>query len=52
MWDAFNYCEVFARQFKAEECESVIALHQGSGALQSRMPRGDGAFIRDIGLNG
>jgi PKHD-type hydroxylase len=50
MWNAFNYCEVFARQFTAEECESVIALHQGSGALQSRMPRGDGAFIRDSDL--
>ena len=50
MWDAFNYCEVFAGQFKAEECERVIALHQGSGALRSRMPRGDGAFIRDSDL--
>jgi predicted 2-oxoglutarate/Fe(II)-dependent dioxygenase YbiX len=50
MWDAFNYCEVFARQFEAAECERVIALHQGSGALQSRMPRGDGAFIRDSDL--
>jgi PKHD-type hydroxylase len=50
MWDAFNYCEVFARQFEVEECERVIALHQGSGALESRMPRGDGAFIRDSDL--
>jgi PKHD-type hydroxylase len=50
MWDAFNYCEVFPWQFKAEECERVIALHRESGALQSRMPRGDGAFIRDSDL--
>jgi PKHD-type hydroxylase len=50
MWEAFNYCEVFAGRFKAEECERVIALHQGSGALQSRMPRGDGGLIRDSDL--
>jgi PKHD-type hydroxylase len=50
MWDAFYYSEVFARQFNAEECERIIALHDGSGALQSRVPYGDGAFIRDSDL--
>ena len=50
MWDDFRYCEVFASRFSAEECERVIALHQGSGVLQSRMPRGDGALIRDSDL--
>jgi PKHD-type hydroxylase len=50
MWEAFHYCETFAGRFNAEECERVIALHQGTAALQSRMPRGDGAFIRDSDL--
>jgi len=50
MWEAFHYCEVFTGRFKAEECERVIALHQRAGALQSRMPRGDGGFIRDSDL--
>ena len=50
MWEAFHYCETFAERFTAEECERVIALHQERSALQSRMPRGDGAFIRDSDL--
>ena len=50
MWEAFHYCETFAGRFNSEECARVIALHQGTGALQSRMPRGDGAFIRDSDL--
>jgi PKHD-type hydroxylase len=50
MWEAFHYCETFEGRFTAEECECVIALHQGTNALQSRMPRGDGAFIRDSDL--
>jgi PKHD-type hydroxylase len=50
MWEAFHYCETFAGQFNAEECERVIALHQGTGALQSRMPHGEGAFIRNSDL--
>ena len=50
MWEAFNYCETFAGRFNAEECERVIALHRGMGALQSRMPRGDGGLIRDSDL--
>jgi len=50
MWEAFYYCETCAGRFNAEECERVIALHQGAAALQSRMPRGDGAFIRDSDL--
>jgi PKHD-type hydroxylase len=50
MWEAFHYCEVFAGRFTAEECERVTALHQGTDALQSRMPRGDGSFIRDSDL--
>jgi hypothetical protein len=50
MWEAFHYCETFAGRFGAEECERVIALHQETNVLQSRMPRGDGAFIRDSDL--
>jgi PKHD-type hydroxylase len=50
MWEAFHYCETFAGQFNAEECERVIALHQETGALQSRMPHGDGSLIRDSDL--
>ena len=50
MWEAFHYCETFAERFAAEECERVIALHQERSALQSRMPQGDGAFIRDSDL--
>ena len=50
MWDAFNYCEVFAGRFTAEECERVIALHQGSGIVQSRIPRGGNGLIRDSDL--
>ena len=50
MWEAFHYCETFAGRFNAEECERVMALHEGTAALQSRMPRGDGAFIRDSDL--
>jgi PKHD-type hydroxylase len=50
MWEAFNYCETFAGRFNAEECERVIALHRGMGALQSRMPQGDGGLIRDSDL--
>jgi PKHD-type hydroxylase len=50
VWEAFHYGEVFAGRFNAAECDRVIALHQGTGALQSRMPRGDGAFIRDSDL--
>ena len=50
MWEAFHYCDVFAGQFTAEECERVIALHRATGVLQSRMPQGDGTFIRDSDL--
>ena len=50
MWEAFHYCETFAGRFSADECERVIALHQGTGAVQSKMPRGDGGFIRDSDL--
>jgi PKHD-type hydroxylase len=50
MWDAFHYCETFPGRFTAEECERVIALHQGKGVLQSRMPRADGGLIRDSDL--
>ena len=50
MWEAFHYCEVFAGRFEAEECKRIIALHQETGALQSKMPRGDGGFIRDSDL--
>jgi PKHD-type hydroxylase len=50
MWEAFHYCEAFAGRFNAEECKRIIGLHQLISALQSRMPRGDGAFIRDSDL--
>jgi PKHD-type hydroxylase len=50
MWDAFHYCEVFAGRFDAPECERVIALHQTTGVLHSKLPRGDGGFIRDSDL--
>jgi PKHD-type hydroxylase len=50
MWEAFHYCETFAGRFSAEECQRVIELHQGMGALQSRMPRGDGTFVRNSDL--
>ena len=50
MWEDFHYCEVFTGRFDAEECDRVIALHQGTAAQQSKMPRGDGAFIRDSDL--
>ncbi len=50
MWDAFNYCEIFAGRFTAEECERVISLHQGSGIVQSRIPRGGDGLIRDSDL--
>ena len=50
MWEAFHYCETFEGRFDAEECARVIALHQGTDALQSRMPRGDGGFLRDSDL--
>jgi len=50
MWEAFHYCETFAGRFNAEECARVIVLHQGMGAVQSRMPQGDGGLIRDSDL--
>jgi len=50
MWEAFQYCEVFAGRFSEAECQSVIALHQEKGALRSTMPRGYGGFIRDSDL--
>jgi PKHD-type hydroxylase len=50
MWGAFHYCEVFAGRFNAEECECIIAQHQETGALRSRMPRSDSGFIRDSDL--
>jgi hypothetical protein len=50
MWEAFHYCEVFGGRFKAEECERVIGLYQGTGALRSRVPWGDSGFIRDSDL--
>jgi PKHD-type hydroxylase len=50
MWEAFNYCEVFAGRFSAEECERIIALYQETGVLQSRIPRGDSSLIRDSDL--
>jgi len=50
MWEAFHYCETFAGRFTAEECERIIALHHEAGSLRSRMPRGEGRFIRDSDL--
>jgi hypothetical protein len=41
MWEAFQYCEVFARRFSAPECERVIALHDESGVLRSTIPGRD-----------
>ena len=50
MWEAFNYCEVFAGRFSAEECQRVIAAHQLQSALQSRIPGRDRGLIRDSDL--
>ncbi len=50
MWDAFNYCEVFAGRFTATECERVIELHQGQAALRSMMPGGKSGSIRNSDL--
>ena len=50
MWEAFNYCEAFAGRFSAEECERVIAVHQGASTLQSRLPGRDRGLIRDSDL--
>src|SRR5215472_13899019 len=50
MWQAFHYSEVFPCQFSAEECDRVIALQQEQGILPSRIPRGDGGFIRNSDL--
>ena len=50
MWGAFNYCEVFAGRFSAEECQRVIAMHQQQSALQSRMPGRESGLIRDSDL--
>jgi PKHD-type hydroxylase len=45
MWDAFNYCEVFAGRFNAEECERVIALHHDRGALRSTIAGRDSDLL-------
>ena len=45
MWDAFFYSETIAGRFTPEECERIIALHQNSGIVQSRI-----AGIRDSDL--
>jgi len=50
VWGAFHYCEVFAGRFSPAECERVIALHQGQGALRSLMPGGSSRSIRDSDL--
>jgi PKHD-type hydroxylase len=50
MWQAFHYSELFPRRFSAEECNLVVALHREQGVLPSRMPRGDGSFIRNSDL--
>jgi PKHD-type hydroxylase len=50
MWEAFNYCEVFAGRFSAEECQRVIAVHQQQSALESRLPGRDRGLIRDSDL--
>src|ERR1700756_413816 len=50
MWEAFQYCEVFAGRFSEAECERVIALHQEKGALRSTMPWGHGGVIRGSDL--
>jgi len=50
MWQAFYYSEIFPGRLSAVECNRVIALHQGQGLQRSRMPRGDGGFIRNSDL--
>lgn len=51
MWHAFSYCEVFGGQFTSDECDRVIALHQCSDIVQSKIPRGAGSdLIRDSDL--
>ena len=50
MWEAFNYCEVFAGRFSAEACQRVIAVHQQQSALQSRIPGHNRGLIRDSDL--
>jgi PKHD-type hydroxylase len=50
MWEAFQYCEVFAGRLSEADCERVIALHQETGVLRSTMPRGHSGFIRDSDL--
>jgi PKHD-type hydroxylase len=37
-WPSFNYSEVFGGWFSGAECERVIELHQGTGALRSTFP--------------
>jgi tetratricopeptide (TPR) repeat protein len=37
-WPTYSYSEVFAACFSSAECERVIALHQGTGALRSTFP--------------
>ena len=50
MWEAFitaRYSQVGSARPSAS---ASLRLHQQRSALQSRMPRGDGAFIRDSDL--
>ncbi len=50
MWSAFFYSETISGRFTPEECERIIALHQNSGIVQSRIPRGPGELMRDSDL--
>ncbi len=50
MWNAFFYSETIPGRFITEECERIIALHQNSGIVQSRVPHHAGGLIRDSDL--
>jgi PKHD-type hydroxylase len=50
MWDAFFYSETISGQFTPEECDRIIAFHQNSGIVQSRIPCGASGLIRDSDL--
>jgi len=49
-WRAYRYYDVYHKQFSADECRAIVALHEGTDMMTSRMDYPSGEPVRDCNL--
>jgi hypothetical protein len=50
LWNEYNYCDLYKKQFTASECESIIDLHRRHGIVSSKMSSATGLTLRNSDL--